>query len=229
MHGYHRPMNTDATAGRPYAGADPDERIARRREQLFEAGIELFATRGYQATTLAILSAQSGVAHRYMTAIYPGKEALLRDIYLKITGDVADVVRHAQRSASHAPELMIRAGVRSACHAFLADPRKTRINCIEVVGVSAEFEQLRRKVIREFCQLILRQVYQLVERGVLPQGDYEYGAIGLVGAFHELMTEWVLSEDNRRATPDQLAEQMAQFFWGALLAVTNPLPESGRE
>jgi len=209
---------------RPYKGVDPSERIAIRKQKVLDAALELFGTQGYQATTMAMLSVESGVPHRYLTSIFPIREDILRELYRQISDEVKQAVLAAREAAPLTPVAMIRRGVGAACHAYLADPRKTRINCLEVVGVSAQFEMLRRQVIRDFCQVILDDVSRLSAQGLLPAGNYQYGAIGLVGAFHELMTEWVLAEPAMRPSVEVLAGQMAEFFWGALLALKMPLP-----
>lgn len=212
--------------GRRYKGADPAERVAQRRVRILEAGIELFGTRGFPQTTMAMLSVESGVPHRYLTQIFPGKEALLQEIYLGISCDAMEAVRAGRRSPVSDPIEQIRQDVASACHAFLVDERRLRINCLEVVGVSPEFEQLRRKVIRGFSQLILDEVNKLVSAGLLPErADYLSGTIGLVGAFHELMTEWVLTPKSGRSSEEVLVRQIQEFFRGMLLAVLNPLQE----
>jgi hypothetical protein len=87
-------------------------------------------------------------------------------------------------------------------------------------------EQLRRRVTREFCQLILDELNELVAAGLLPErADYFGGTLSLVGAFHEFMTEWVLTPKSRRPSADALVHQIQEFFRGMLLAVLNLLPE----
>lgn len=219
-------MKETLTTGRRYKGIDPAERITQRREKIFAAGIELFGTQGYPQTTMAMLSVASGVPHRYLTQLFPSKEDLLREIYLEITNQVVEAVQTARQGAVLDPIGQIRRDVDSACRAFLADERCLRINCLEVVGVSQEFEQLRRKVIRDFSHLILNEINKFVTAGLLPERvDYYSGTLGLVGAFHELMTEWVLTPKADRPPSTMLTHQVQEFFRGMLLAAINPLPD----
>ena len=141
--------------GRRYKGVDSLERIAQRRARILAAGLELFGTRGYARTTMAMISAVSGVPHRYLTQLFPAKEDVLSDIYRSITQTVADAVRASRPGQQTDLIGQMRQDVATACQAFLADERFLRINCLEVVGVSPEFEQLRRKVIRSFSYMIL--------------------------------------------------------------------------
>ncbi len=223
---YPWPMSIETPAtGRRYKGADPAERVAQRRAKILAAGIDLFATRGYPQTTMAMLSVASGVPHRYLSQLFPSKEDLLREIYLAISKQVMEAVLLARRSPGASPIEQIRRDVDVACRAFLADERSLRINCLEVVGVSQAFEQLRRQVIREFSRLIEDEIQQFVGAGLLPdQADYASAALGLVGAFHELMTEWVLTPASRRPAATVLVEQVQEFFRGMLLAALHPGP-----
>lgn len=221
-------MTETPDTGRRYKGADPAERAAQRREKIYNAGVELFGTRGYPHTTMAMLSVTSGVPHRYLTQLFPRKEDLLREIYLTITQNVMNAVTQGRGTPAQDPITQIRRDVESACLAFLADERCLRINCLEVVGVSQEFEQLRRRVIRDFSHMILDEINTYVSQGLLPpHADYYSGTLGLVGAFHELMTEWVLTPPGKRPAPHTLVHQIHEFFRGMFLAVMNPLGEGG--
>lgn len=212
--------------GRRYKGADPAARMAERRARLLDAGLALFGTRGYAATTLAMLSAESGVPHRYLTQVFPDKEALLRELYVIVVEDALAAVRAARQGPATDPVGRIRRDVAAACQAFMADERRLRINCLEVVGVSPAMEALRREYIRAFGRLILDDIETLVAGGVLPpRDDYFYGTLGLVGAFHELMTEWVLTPALQRPAAAVVVRQVQEFFRGMLLAVLTPVPE----
>lgn len=213
-------------AGRRYRGADPAARQAERRARLLEAGLALFGTRGYAQTTLAMLSAESGVPHRYLVQVFPDKEALLRELYVAIVEAAMAAVRAARQGPAADPVGQIRRDVAAACQAFMADERRLRINCLEVVGVSPAMEQLRRHYIRAFSHLIVEEVDALVASGALPpRDDYLLGTLGLVGAFHELMTEWVLTPAAERPPAEAVVRQVQEFFRGMLLAVLNPLPD----
>lgn len=213
-------------AGRRYRGADPAARLAERRARLREAGLALFGTQGYARTTLAQLSVESGVPHRYLTQVFPDKESLLRELYVAVVEDVMAAVRAARQGPATDPVGRIRRDVATACQAFMADERRLRINCLEVIGVSPGMEQLRRHYIRAFSHLILEEVDTLVAAGALPpRDDYLLGTLGLVGAFHELMTEWVLTPAAERPPAEAVVRQVQEFFRGMLLAVLNPLPE----
>lgn len=212
--------------GRRYKGANPAARVAERRTRLLDAGLALFGTRGYAQTTLAMLSAESGVPHRYLTQVFPDKESLLRELYVAMSEDALAAVRAARQGPATDPVGQIRRDVAAACQAFMADERRLRINCLEVVGVSPAMEALRRDYIRAFGRLILEEVEKRVAGGFLPpRDDYLYGTLGLVGAFHEMMTEWVLTPAGQRPAPAVVVRQVQEFFRGMLLVVLNPLPE----
>lgn len=205
-------------SGRRYKGADQDERVAARREKILEAGLDLFGTRGYQATTLAMLSAQSGVPHRYLSGIFPEKEDILRELTFSIYHEVSAAIREAQSAPGADKNDVIRRTVEAICRVYLEDARKARVTCIEIVGVSTEFEMFRRIAQRELGQLILAGVDILVDAGVLQKKDYLFTSIGLVGAVQELLTEWLLAPATVRPEPEVFIRQVQDFFLGVLLS-----------
>lgn len=209
-----------AETGRRYKGVDSSERIAQRHSRIFDAGVELFGTRGYHATTMAMLSVQSGVPHRYLISIFPDKESLLREIHQSIIDDIMRAVRDVPNAMPNDPISFVRQGVGAACRVLLEDMRKLRIGCLEVGGISEDFEQFRRNMIRQYFPLILESIDKFVAKGMLPRRDEYYVAmaVGLVGAYNALMTEWALTAPEQRPAPEVLIDQISEFFRGTLLA-----------
>lgn len=211
--------------GRRYKGVDSDERNAIRRAKILEAGVELFGTRGYQATTLAMLSAQSGVPHRYMISLFADKDAILQEIHQGIIDEILAAVRAARSEVGDDdPFQIIRQGISAACAVLLSDIRKARIGCLEAAGISEAFESFRRNVLRQYFPLVLDEIEKFVAKGVLPRRDnYLAMAVGLSGAFNALMTEWVLTPPEQRPSADVLVDQICEFYRGVVLAALQPV------
>ena len=68
-------------SGRPYAGERPGERVLRRRQQFLDAGLELFGSIGYRATTVRILCKQAKLTDRYFYESFTSTEDLLLEVY----------------------------------------------------------------------------------------------------------------------------------------------------
>ena len=176
---------------RVYAGRSPAERAAERRARLLAAGLELFGTRGYAATTIPEVCTEARVTARHFYEGFASREALLRAVYDQVIDHARAAVAAALAPLPADPQLHIEAGVSAFVHAYLDDPRHVRIACVEIVGVSPELERHRRSVIHEFAALIEAQARALVDDSAR---DHSLTALALAGAHNELLVEWVYRE-----------------------------------
>src|ERR1700735_1278322 len=81
-------LTAQHAGGRPYGGESPADRVARRRGQFLDAGLELFGTDGYRATTVRGLCKQAKVTDRYFYESFSGTEDLLAAVYQTCMGRV---------------------------------------------------------------------------------------------------------------------------------------------
>jgi AcrR family transcriptional regulator len=192
---------------------------------LTEAGLELFGTAGYEVTTIDVICSTAGVTARHFYEHFQTREALLRAIYDAI---VADTQRRVLRSLSSisSPEERIAAGVRAFVHAYLDDPRRARLACVEVVGVSEELERHRRSVIHLFAALVQAQAEALAADGQIDdRWNYELVGIALAGGVNELMVDWLFR--GNKPPIAQFADDIASFF--LVVMHGGSLPERRRQ
>jgi AcrR family transcriptional regulator len=203
-------------ASRTYRGQSMAERRAERRERLVATAVELFGTAGYAATPIETICAGAGVTARHFYEHFPGREALLRAVYDAIIADTQRAVVRALASAAN-PEDRIAEGVRAFVHAYLDDPRRGRIACVEVIGVSEDLERHRRAVIHAFAFVIQAQAEALAAEGRLErQWNYELVGIALAGGVNELMADWISRRD--KAPVARFAQEIVDLFLVAVNA-----------
>jgi AcrR family transcriptional regulator len=176
---------------RLYAGLTDEERKAERRARLLAVGLELFATEGYPAVPIERLCAAAGVSARHFYEHFSSREALLHAVYDDVVSRTLDKVGRALAEAGDDPEQKATAGIEAFVHAFLDDPRNARIVCVEVVGVSREFEKHRHAGVRAFAAVIQTQVEALARKGRLEEGDFELRCIAVAGGVKELMVDYL--------------------------------------
>ncbi|MGH7438014.1 MAG: TetR/AcrR family transcriptional regulator [Polyangiaceae bacterium] len=194
-----------------YRGQSGAERRAERRERLMAGAIERFGTVGYAATPIDDICAVSGVTARHFYEQFPGREALLREVYDAIIADTQRAVVRALSSAAVAED-RVAAGVRAFVHAYLDDPRRGRIAAVEVIGVSEDMERHRRSVIHAFASLIQAQAELLASEGKIERKwNYELVGIALAGGVNELIADWIFRRDKPRI-PDFAAEIVVFFL-----------------
>lgn len=184
----------------------PDEREADRRRRLLDAGLGQFGTSGYARTTIEGLCAGAGVTPRHFYDEFGGREALLVAVFDEIVGWVTEAVGAALAAAPEDPVARVRAGIGAFLHAMLDDPRRARVACVEIVGVSPEVEAHRRTVLHAFAALITGEAARLAEG----RRDFSPAALALVGGTNELVVEWVVGD--RRLPIDELVEEITRLF-----------------
>jgi AcrR family transcriptional regulator len=214
--GSKRAKATASGASRTYRGQSMAERRAERRERFMATAVDLFGTAGYAATPIETICASAGVTARHFYEHFPSREALLRAVYDAIIADTQRVVVRALTSAA-SPEDRIVAGVRAFVHAYLDDPRRGRIACVEVIGVSEDLERHRRSVIHAFAFVIQAQAEALAAEGRLEtQWNYELVGIALAGGVNELMADWIFRRDKLPVA--RFAQEIVSLFLVAVRA-----------
>lgn len=184
----------------------PAERRADRRRRLLDAGLGQFGTSGYARTTIEGLCAGAAVTPRHFYDEFAGREALLVAVFEEIVEWVNDAVAAALAAAPDEPVARARAGIGAFLHAMLDDPRRARVACVEIVGVSREVEARRRAVLHNFAALITAEVARLSEGN----DDFRLASLALVGGINELVVEWVVGAE--RLPIDTLADEITRLF-----------------
>jgi AcrR family transcriptional regulator len=215
------------STGRRYKGRSPDERAELQREQLVAAALELFGTRGYNATTIPELCSRAGVSSRTFYVHYAGREELLADLFTTIVGDARTAVGEAlaARAGSTLPQLA-HAGLEAFTTAMLDDPRRARVNFVEAVGATPEVERLRRAAMRDFAGFIEGVGRRFAASGELPltsDADIHIAAVATVGAVQETLSDWVDKGDDRPSRDDLLGGLVRY-----VVAVTAGAPAAAR-
>lgn len=207
---------------RVYRGQSNVERREDRRDRLLAAGFELFGTAGYAATSIEGICSQAGVTARHFYEHFASREALLRAVYDDIVAETRRAVLRALTQADDA-ESRATAGVIAFVRSYLEDPRRARIACIEVIGVSADFERHRRGVIHAFAAVIEAQAEVLAAEGSLSgQRNYELAGIAMAGAVNELMSDWIIRRD--KPPINRFAQEIVDFFLAVMKGGSAPLP-----
>ncbi len=217
---------TDAETGtgRRYGGKTVEERRAERRDRLLDAGLERFGTAGYPSTTIEGICAAAGVTARHFYEEFGSREELLRAVYdreidattVAVVTTMADAVEHPRDLESR-----VRSGVGAFVGAFLDDPRRARIVCIESVGVSPELEAHRRSVIHAFARILQLEMERLAEAGLTTARDFTLTTRALVGGTNEAVIDWIVESSS--VPIEDLATVIADLYLAVILYRTeNP-------
>lgn len=191
--------------GRVYGGRSEDERRADRRQRLLDAGLDLFGTDGWSATTIERLCTHASVATRSLYEEFASREALLLAVYEGVVNDVlAEVV---PRVIAHRgdPREQVRLGIQGYVDYLTADPRKAAVAHREI-RVAGTLEGARHASVSRFADVIAHQA-----RLPDPRGRGRVLALALAGAVNEVMVAWV-SHSDPRPDPALMVDVLVEVF-----------------
>jgi AcrR family transcriptional regulator len=200
---------------RLYRGVSASDRRAQRRERFLEAGLELFGTRGYAATSIRAVSATASLNSRYFYESFTSREDLLFAIYQGIIGDIASRAALAV-AAADTVEDKARAGLRVGWTTLTEDPRKARIVAFEVVGVSDRLERLRRQNRHALADLTVQGALSVAPKDIKLRLDPVLTARALMGGVVEVLADWLNGDVD--ASVDEVVEHFTRLFTAAAYA-----------
>lgn len=193
-----------------YRGEAGAARHARRREQLLDAGLEMFGTAGFAASSVKAVCAQAGLTERYFYESFRDREDLLFAVYERVVAEVLVAAVAAVEAAVPTVQARTRAGLTAFLGILTEDERKARVQSLEVVGVSERLEIRRRQTIHAFAAFMAAEAATLHHADAPPVLDPHLTSVGLVGATNEILIEWVLSQ--QRPSVGELVEVCAGMF-----------------
>ena len=135
---------------------------------------------------------EAGLTERYFYETFEDRESLLDAINSMIHEDCREATVRAIEGSPDDLELSMRAGLTAFAHELTRDPRRARIQEIEVVGVSAEMERKRRETIHTFAGIVADRIRELGGREEVGSLRLDVVSLGLVGSVNEQLIDYVL-------------------------------------
>ncbi|WP_165495484.1 TetR/AcrR family transcriptional regulator [Actinomadura roseirufa] len=177
-----------------YHGRAAAERRAERRERLLSAGLELFGTLGYAATSVERLCAAAGLSTRQFYQEFANRDAVLAALYEQVNGHAFAAVSAAlDEAAGAAAAERVRRVVRAYVTVTVTDPRRARIACVECAGAGPAVQEHRREWSRRWAALLAAVGETAGARRPAPR-DAHLAAVGFAGAANALLHEWCTAD-----------------------------------
>ena len=204
------PTARSAALVRPWRGVSAEDRTSERHERLMEAGLEVFATTGYAASSVREISRAAGLTERYFYESFENREALLSALADLIVSDfLAAAAPVLPLDADDLPRAVGR-GVEAFVASLADDPRRARVLMVETVGVSPAAEEHRRAVIGGLVAFIRQSMEQVYGHWARESTEVELLSRSLIGAAQELLVAHVRGELG--TTRSQLVENLTWLF-----------------
>jgi AcrR family transcriptional regulator len=176
-------------ATRSYGGASADQRRARRRAALLEAGLELLGTKGWAGTTVRGVCTRAGLNDRYFYESFADLDTLRLAVVDELSADGTAAIL----AATQAPRDLrarSRAVVTAIVDFFTADPRRAHI-LVHEFQASEPLRERRRQLIQGLVAIFTVQVHEILDEVPVGDDDVELTALTLIGGGLELVTTWL--------------------------------------
>lgn len=193
------------------SSSQADDARADRRAALLAAGLELFGTRGFRATSVEEVCRQAHLSRDDFEDHFAGKEDLLAAVHENLAEELTGTVAAALElePVGSGLERRARAGIGAFARTLADDETKARVLLLESVGVSSALDESRREVRRAFAAIFAHGVELAATAGEIPRRDFGIVATAFVGGVFEVLAEWILAEE--RIPIDDLVEECVRL------------------
>lgn len=184
-----------AATGRRWRGQTPEERTAERREQLLEAGLEVFGTAGFRHAKVRDVCREAKLTERYFYESFRDKEALLEAVGQTAVEGLVAAIAPGVALLRDDLDAAIAAGAGGIVGYLTDDPRRARILLVEIVGVSPELDRRRRAWVGALVDTFAAAVERVVDGwpGDRPV-EVDVAGRAVLGSVQELLMAFVDGE-----------------------------------
>ena len=213
-------------AQRRWRGREPADRVAARRAQLVEAGLELMGTSGAHAVSMRGVCRQAGLTERYFYESFGHVDELHIEVLDLVVLQARDTLLAAMRTAPEQPGPRIRHGVRAFTDFVLADRRRGRVMFTESQA-SPALASRGAELITEFTGPIAAVLRTRDLTGTPDGTDVELNALAIFGALAFLYSRWLRPSgaETSQLPEERFVEHVAQVI--EQLAGAGSRPASG--
>ena len=173
------------------------ERGRERRRRILDAGMTVFARKGYRAAAVDDIAAESGSSKGGVYFHFPNKQAIFLALLDRMGALLLDRVEAAMVAEAD-PIDRGDAALRAVLHTFAGHRALARLFLVEAMGAGREFSEAMSRQHDRFTDLIRRHLDDAVAQGAIAPLDTEITAVAWFGAVNEVTTRWVLTNRPER-------------------------------
>lgn len=200
----------DTGAGRRIRGLDAGQRQAQRRQQLLDAALDLFATKGYAHTSIEQICQSAFVGTKGFYELFESKEdcylALLDETGRRVGSRMVAALRQAPADGRQAARDLASA----FAHAVADDPRVARATFGQGDVLSPAIEA-RRRDFRRWSATFIERVWRRYGLTFGPPADLHAVAVGVVGGSFDLVADWLDEAGSHRGDIGELIDALVDF------------------
>jgi AcrR family transcriptional regulator len=195
-------IEAPAAAGRPLRRAVSDADKASRRTDILSAAKQVFAERGYHATTIADIARQAGLSYGSIYWYYDSKEALFHELMSAEASALRAHINVAARAASteEGPAAPLQAAVRATLEFYEADSDLVKLLFRDAFALGSGFEQHLYSIHASFAEDAERLVLLAQRQGVIVEGSSKMLAFSITALVGQLAHRRLTTDDHMTAS-----------------------------
>jgi AcrR family transcriptional regulator len=188
-----------------------------RRQQLFAVALELFAQRGYRATTMDDIAERAGVTKPLLYQHFSSKRALYLELVDSIAQNLLTAIRRAVLQAE-GPRQQVELGFAAYFKLVVNNEAEFRL----LYGRDHADDQELGRALRTVEDAIAEAIDPLIDAGLDPDHRrlLAYGIVGMAeGASRHFMTNRPVTDAEADEEAQRLAGRVADLAWAGLRSV----------
>ncbi|MGH9137400.1 MAG: TetR/AcrR family transcriptional regulator [Acidimicrobiales bacterium] len=185
---------------------------ARRRQQLLEVALRVFAERGFHPTSMNDLAEAAGVTKPVLYQHFGSKRELYRELLDDVGTRLLSAIEIATSEAG-GPREQVERGF-AAYFGFVAG-HQAAFNVLFGGGTRRDEEFARR--VQQVEEAIAETIATLIDVPGLQPDERRLLAHGIVGIAEGTSRHWL--REGRPGDPDTLAVQVAELAWAGLRGI----------
>jgi AcrR family transcriptional regulator len=188
-----------------------------RRQQLFAVALELFAQRGYRATTMDDIAERAGVTKPLLYQHFSSKRALYLELVDSIAQNLLTAIRRAVLRAE-GPRQQVELGFAAYFKLVVNNEAEFRL----LYGRDHADDQELGRALRTVEDAIAEAIDPLIDAGLDPDHRrlLAYGIVGMAeGASRHFMTNRPVTDAEADEEAQRLAGRVADLAWAGLRSV----------
>jgi AcrR family transcriptional regulator len=215
-----------AVAAPPGAQQRREARVDRRRQRVVEAALFLFATRGYNITSVEEIVARAKASKSAFYEFFTSKEHCFRELLTQEGGALIHEVL-ATAATGHNHRERLRLGITRFVHSCFERSSVARLLIVESVGLSAAVDDVRHDLQGRFADAVAEEVrHALLHDPFYADKDPQVFGRAVVGAVNDAVAYYLTHPG---VDAESLAESLCGIFAPGSLAASEQAPDRAQD
>lgn len=200
-----------------------------RKDELMEAGIKMFAQKGYHRTKISDIVQEAGVAQGTFYLYFDSKKTLFTALLEKFLSLLMQAVSEVNVDFEQIETVAdfaarIRTAVYSILSVYRDNPKLARICLREAHSLDPDFVDVWATMLEPLVEIGGTVLDQAIERGLLPPQKTKIVAYCVLGMHERIAYHWLMQDQSLDL--DELVDTLTRFEMVGISGVQTP--EMGR-